>query len=136
VRFRFVASDEEPGGIVEAALDDFAIVTYQSAMTAVLPDPSALPRALDLEQNFPNPFNSETAIHFSVSAPGAIVSLRIYDVAGRLVAKLLDDEKVIGTRVVRWNGQDRNGEDVASGVYFYRLITPDKTLSRKLVVIR
>ena len=136
VQFRFVASDEEPGGVVEAALDDFAIVTYQSAMTAVLPDPSAPPRALTLEQNFPNPFNPETTIRFSIPAPGAVVSLRIYDVAGRLVATLLDDDKLAGVRAVRWDGKDRRGADVVSGVYFYRLITPEKSLSRKLVVLR
>jgi len=62
--------------------------------------------------------------------------LRIYDVAGRLVATLLDDEKLAGVRAVRWDGKDRRGADVASGVYFYRLITPEKSLSRKLVVLR
>ncbi len=65
-----------------------------------------------------------------------MVSLKVYDVTGRLVAKLLDNEKIFGTREVRWNGKDRGGADVASGVYFYRLITPEKTLSRKLVVLR
>jgi len=136
VRFRFVASDEEPDGIVEAALDDFAVVSYQSAMTAVRPDPSAPPRALTLDQNFPNPFNPSTTIRFAVPAPGAAVSLKIYDVAGRLVATLVDDEKVVGTRAVRWDGKDRRGADVASGVYFYRLISAEKTLSRKLIVLR
>jgi hypothetical protein len=135
VQFRFVASDEEPGSIVEAALDDFLIITYQSAPTAVAEDPAAA-RALALDQNYPNPFNPVTTIRFSVPVPGEVVSLRIYDVAGHLVATLVDDEKVAGTRSVRWDGKDRRGTDVASGVYFYRLITAERTLSRKLVVLR
>jgi hypothetical protein len=137
VRLRFVASDEGQGSIVEAALDDFLIVTYRSStLTAVPDDPSRAPRSIALEQNYPNPFNPSTTIRFGVPAPGAVASLRVYDVAGKLVATLLDNEKVSGTREVRWNGKDRRGADVASGVYFYRLITPEKTLSRKLVVLR
>jgi hypothetical protein len=137
VRFRFVASDEGQGSIVEAALDDFLIVTYRSsALTAVTGDASRAPRALDLAQNHPNPFNPSTTIRFSVPAPGSPVSLNVYDVSGRLVATLVDNEKISGTREVRWNGKDRRGADVASGVYFYSLITPERTLSRKLVVLR
>jgi hypothetical protein len=137
VRFRFVASDEGQGSVVEAALDDFLIVTYRSStLTAVTDDPSRAPRTLDLAQNYPNPFNPSTTIRFSVPAPGSMVSLKVYDVTGRLVATLVDNEKISGARAVRWTAKDLRGADVASGLYFYRLITPDNTISRKLVVVR
>jgi len=127
VRFRFVASDEGQGSVVEAALDDFLIVTYRSStLTAVTDDPSRAPRTLGLAQNYPNPFNPSTTIRFSVPAPGSMVSLKVYDVTGRLVSTLVDNEKISGTREARWNGKDRRGADVASGVYFCRLITQEK----------
>jgi hypothetical protein len=104
--------------------------------TGVLPDqPSAL-AALSLEQNVPNPFNPETTIRFAVSTPGAAVTLEIYDVAGRLVASLVDGEKIVGSRAVRWNGKDRNGRAVPSGVYIYRLSADETSLSRKLLLLR
>jgi hypothetical protein len=137
VRFRFVASDEGQGTIVEAALDDFRIVTYRSGtLTAVPDDPPGTPRSIALEQNYPNPFNPSTTIRFGIPAPGSRVSLNVYDVAGRLVATLVDNERISGVREVRWDGKDRRGAEVASGVYFYRLITQEKTVSRKLVVLR
>ncbi len=135
-RFRFIACDEEPGSIVEAALDDFLVVTYRSVMTSVLADRSFGPPSLRLEQNVPNPFNPETTIRFGVPAPGEVVSLKIYDVAGRTVATLLDGEKVAGSRTVRWDGRDNTGRIVASGVYFYRLEAGRESVSKKLVVLR
>jgi len=91
---------------------------------------------LSLEQNVPNPFNPRTMIRFTVSTPGALASLRIYDVAGREVSVLLDDEMVVGSREVWWNGTSRTGGNVPSGVYFYRLTAGQQTQTRKLVLIR
>ena len=103
--------------------------------TAVLPG-EAVPSALTLEQNFPNPFNPETTIRFAVPAPAALVTLEVYNVAGRLVVSLVDGEKIIGPRAVRWDGKDRNGRDVPTGVYVYRLSSGKESLSRKLVLLR
>jgi hypothetical protein len=135
VRFRFVANDEDPFSIVEAAFDDFLITAYQSAPTAVPGDnfPGATVR---LEQNFPNPFNPETTIRFTVPAPERIASLEIYDVVGRRVATLISGEKTIGARAVRWNGRDDDGREVPSGVYFCRLAAGNDVVSRKIVLLR
>jgi hypothetical protein len=135
VRFRFVAMDEGQGSIVEAALDDFLITAYQSAPTSV-PDDPVPPATARLEQNFPNPFNPETTIRFSVPLPGTRVSLKIYDVAGRHVATLIDGERSAGFRTASWNGKDDRGTDAASGVYFCRLVAGGEVLSRKIVLLR
>jgi hypothetical protein len=91
---------------------------------------------ISLDQNVPNPFNPRTMIRFTVPPPGAAASLRIYDVAGREVAVLVDNEIVVGSREAWWNGTNRNGKTVPSGVYFYRLTAGREALTRKLVLVR
>jgi flagellar hook assembly protein FlgD len=91
---------------------------------------------MSLSQNFPNPFNPETRIRLEIGGAGERVTLRIYDAAGRLVTTLLDNEFVVGERIVRWDGRRDGGGRVATGVYFYRLEAGGQTLSRKLAVIR
>lgn len=103
--------------------------------TAVLPGEAVTP-VLTLEQNFPNPFNPETTIRFAVPAPAALVTLEVFDVAGRLVVSLVNGEKIIGPRAVRWDGKYRNGREVPTGVYVYRLSSGKESLSRKLVLLR
>jgi hypothetical protein len=114
------------------------------ALLADLADPIAtsiadrvpVPPPVSLEQNRPNPFNPRTMIRFTVPPPGDVASLTIYDVAGRTIAVLVDDEFVSGSRTAWWNGRSNNGTAVASGVYFYRLRAGGEILTRKLVLVR
>lgn len=136
VRFRFVAADTGSGSIVEAGVDDFAIVTFEDAAAGVVrADPGPTGR-LVLEQNAPNPFGAETTIRFSVPAPGAQVTLRIVDVAGREVRRLLNGERVSGTRVLAWDGLNHRGEAVASGLYFCDLQAGPERQLRKVTILR
>jgi hypothetical protein len=91
---------------------------------------------LMLDQNRPNPFNPTTTISFSL--PEACeVRLEVYDVSGRLVARLVDGRKLgAGTHEADWNGRDVSGGTAASGVYIYRLIAGKETISRKMVLLR
>jgi len=74
-----------------------------------------------LEQNYPNPFNPETTIEY-VLPLNKKVSLRIYDMMGRVVRTLVKDElQTAGRQRVRWDGKNDNGQRVASGVYLYSL---------------
>jgi hypothetical protein len=91
--------------------------------------------AFVLEQNFPNPFNPGTTIRFSVERRGR-VGLRVYDVRGRLVRTLVDEERAGGAHVTTWDGRDHQGRRVASGVYFCRLQAGHEAEVRKMVLLR
>jgi flagellar hook assembly protein FlgD len=64
------------------------------------------------------------------------VSLRVYNVAGQLVKTLVDEEKTPGEHQVIWDGKNQQGDDVASGVYFYRLSISDFSDSRRMVLLK
>jgi hypothetical protein len=91
--------------------------------------------AFELGQNYPNPFNPETRIRFTVPSR-APVSLKVYDVSGRLVKHLIDREITAGPHTVRWDGTNNAGESVASGVYFYKLVAGDLLATKKMVLLR
>jgi flagellar hook assembly protein FlgD len=84
----------------------------------------------------PNPFNPRTAIHFDVPAGGGVVTIRIYDVTGRLVRTLVDGPQTAGQKTATWDGKDNRGGSVTSGVYFYRLQAPDYSKTLKMVLLR
>ena len=88
------------------------------------------PLVFALSQNNPNPFSRETAISYMLPASGHTI-LKIYDVSGRVVEILVDEELTPGIYSVNW---DRN--DTASGTYFYRLSSNGKTLTKKMTVVR
>jgi hypothetical protein len=88
-----------------------------------------------LAQNYPNPFNPSTEIKFSLRNKSK-VTLRVYDVSGRLVNTLVDGVLGEGKHSVNWNGINSNGANVASGVYFYRMDTKDYTESKKMILLR
>ncbi len=99
-------------------------------------DQLAAPSRTTLHQNTPNPFNPMTTINFDL-ARDSHVSLKIYDVAGRLVRGLANEEMVAGFgKQVMWNGLDNSGNRVSSGVYFYRLVAGDITATKKMVVMK
>ncbi len=91
--------------------------------------------ALNLYQNHPNPFNPTTTISFTLPER-TFVRVSVYDIAGRLVATLVESTLDEGYREVPWNGKDARGEAVSSGVYFYRLTAGDKTLTKKMVLLK
>lgn len=95
----------------------------------------ALPSSFALEQNFPNPFNSATAIRFALPA-AAQVRLEIYDLAGQQVETLVEGIRQAGVHTVIWNGRKGNGGELASGVYLYRLRAGQEAEARKLILLR
>ena len=94
-----------------------------------------LPKSIALHQNFPNPFNPQTSIMYDVPAT-ANVSLRIYDLLGRNVVTLVNEQKNAGSYIVEWNGKNSSEIQVTSGIYFYRLEVGQVTTTKKMVLLR
>ena len=95
-----------------------------------------IPQSFELSQNFPNPFNPTTTIRFGLPKE-AKVTLKIYNILGEEVATLVHDEpKPAGFHVVVWDGRNRSGQPVASGVFVYRLNAGERVLNMKMLLIR
>ena len=134
VRFRFIASDEGGGSIVEAAIDEFMLMGFSSP-DATSAD-GAAPARLTLLQNAPNPFNPVTQIRFGLPEAQS-VSLRIYDASGRLVRTLLHERPLeSGYHDLSWDGSDDRKHPVGSGIYFYKLSTEKEQLSSKMTLLK
>jgi hypothetical protein len=93
------------------------------------------PDASYLTQNYPNPFNPTTRIAFGLSAQGN-VSLRIYDVSGKLLRVLVSNDRRAGRYEETWDGRDSNGRTVSSGIYFYRLDAGAFSETKKMALTR
>jgi hypothetical protein len=89
-----------------------------------------------LSQNRPNPFNPTTTIEYTVKEQGK-VNLRIYNVAGQLIRTLVDDVKSPGVLYsATWDGKNGQGQTVASGVYFYKLVAGDFVQTKKMILLK
>jgi len=93
------------------------------------------PHATSLAEAFPNPFNPRCTIRFSLAGREK-VELGIYDLQGRKVADLIDGPVEAGNHERIWDGRDRRGRQLSSGIYFLRMKAGSRRISRKLVLLR
>ena len=103
--------------------------TVSQVVTGV-DDIKQAPLSYDLSQNYPNPFNPSTTIKYSVPRT-AFVSLKVYDVLGREVAALVNEEKSAGNYEAKWNA-----ENFASGIYLYKIQTGSFTQTKKMIYLK
>lgn len=120
----------------------YRIMTGVAATLVDLTNPTPVATAapapatrLALAQNSPNPFNPRTVIHFELAGPGR-ANLRVYDLAGRLVQILVDQDLEAGRHLARWDGTDRTGRQVSSGNYLLRLESGGEVQSRTMTLVR
>lgn len=106
----FVFIETINGSIIDV-IDDFE----DSTIVGVEDEPSSIPTNYSLSQNYPNPFNPETAISFQLSA-FSHVTLKVFDVLGREVETLINEDKFAGEHTVKFNGSN-----LASGMYIYQI---------------
>ncbi len=96
---------------------------------------ATLPATLQLSQNYPNPFNPATVISFQLPQPGD-VHLVVFNLLGQVVRTLASQNYPAGLHQVRWDGTDQFGNQVASGIYYYRLAAAGMTRARKMKLLR
>ncbi len=102
----------------------------QLGITSVKPVNGAVPSEFTLSQNYPNPFNPSTSISYQLPVSG-MVSLKVYDMLGREVTSLVNEEQSAGTYSVRFDGTS-----LASGMYLYTLRTGANIETRRMMLIK
>lgn len=106
------------------------LIFKQNPLSAILPDKNITIEEYNLLQNYPNPFNPVTTISYSIPKAGNVV-LKVYDVLGRHVQTIVNEEKPVGTYEVNWNGAG-----FASGVYFYELRAGSFVETKRMILLR
>ena len=107
----------------------------RAKLVAMAQELIGLPDSSQLQQNAPNPFNSQTVLSYFLHAPGP-VRLEVFSLTGQRVAILHQGPQKAGYHRLYWNGRDDAGHSVASGMYLYRLVTDEAVLTRKLMLLR
>jgi len=99
---------------------------------------NAYPATFRLSQNYPNPFNGATTIQYDIPDGTEYTKtvIQVFNVLGQRVKTLVAEDQQPGRYSVRWDGTDQNGSVVATGVYFYRLISKSHVGSRKMLYVK
>ncbi|MFQ5631783.1 MAG: T9SS type A sorting domain-containing protein, partial [bacterium] len=125
-------SPPDNGDIV--MIDDVVVEGFGD-VTAVDSGPENMPGTFELHQNYPNPFNPETVISYNLQT-SSHVTLSVYNLMGQRIVTLVDKQRAAGQYKHTWNGRDAAGDNLASGVYIYRLHAGGQMLTRKMLLVR
>jgi hypothetical protein len=108
---------------------------YYDHRVGIYGDENGLPLSISLEQNYPNPFNNYTIIRYSIDKKQPI-RLEIYDVGGRMVSIIQEEEVGPGLHELIWNANNSGGNTISSGIYFYRLAVGNKEIIKKMLLLK
>jgi photosystem II stability/assembly factor-like uncharacterized protein len=112
------------------------IAGYYGDVTIVgIGEGDQLPKAFALHQNFPNPFNPTTTIKYDVKEPSRVV-LKVYNILGQEVRTLVNQKETAGFKSITWDGKNNHGQQVASGIYVYRVQMGNFVKSRKMMLVK
>jgi len=132
--FYFTSTTPLGSGTFEFSADDLDFATLNYIDPYSIEDNVATVPDIVLE-NYPNPFNPQTSIRYSIPKE-TMVNISVYNLRGQRVKTLVNSVHGAGRHEVIWNGTDELGQTVSSGVYFYRLITPDNVVDRKMLLLK
>ena len=141
ISIKVIDSGESSSGPVIRA-DAFKILLYEESPINVDEDNSVFVNEYKLGQNYPNPFNPSTTIKYTIpnvtlsGVEGSRVQLKVYDVLSNEVATLVDEFKSAGMYTVEFNGHSDEGQNLSSGIYFYRLQAGSFTETRKMILMK
>jgi hypothetical protein len=130
---KYTDSDIRAGRSYEYTLR--VVLADDSEMTSQMVTVRTNANEMVLHQNHPNPFNPSTLIEYTLDKNERVV-LAVYDVKGRLVRILVKRRKGPGVYAAEWNGLDDRNRPLTSGVYFYRLRTESRVLTRKAILLK
>ncbi len=119
-------------GKISAAVDQGGIYALGEGIGVFAPE---IPAQLVLGANAPNPFSAQTAISFGLPVNGS-VRVNVFDMSGRLVSTLANEEMAAANHTLVWDGTDMNGNTVGAGVYFCRLEAAGQVLTQKMLKVQ
>jgi hypothetical protein len=119
------------GGRMSASVSDGGIYVFGQTPGVTAPE---IPADFRFGGAFPNPFSAETAIRFSLPSTGHVNAM-VFDMSGRVVSILSDEEMQAAEHTLVWDGTDSTGSPVAAGVYFCRLQAAGQTVTQKMLRI-
>ncbi len=126
--FRIFDGDVDPSVVIDMGAYEYTIPIINTHDDSPVPEKTAL-------TNYPNPFNPETSIEFSLPHSSQ-VNLTVYNIKGQKVTTLINEHRDKGEHKTVWKGTDANGEPVSSGVYFFKLLTDKESLIRKSILLK
>ncbi len=124
-----------PGDPAPGMVRDFVLKSSGYYVQLPKEQVSSHPTVCELYENYPNPFNMETVISYSLSRD-ANVELVIYNVLGEKVRTLVVERQAPGSKKVSWDGKDDKGQEVSSGYYFYRLKADGEAYTKKMLLLK
>jgi hypothetical protein len=107
-----------------------SILKFGQKITNVANGGKLIPSEFSLQQNYPNPFNPTTTINYSIPKSG-FVKIKVYDLLGRIVTTLVNENKLVGNYSVQLNASK-----LTSGVYFYRMESGSFSQTKKLLLLK
>lgn len=120
------------GGRISATVEEGGIYALGEGIGVFAPE---IPAQLVLGANAPNPFSAQTAISFGLPVSGT-VRVNVFDMTGRLVTTIANEEMAAANHTIVWDGTDSNGLTVGAGVYFCRLETAGQVLTQKMLKVQ
>ena len=108
-----------------------ANVIQKRSLVELLP----IPTSYSLSQNYPNPFNASTTIEYGLPS-NTELNISIYDIRGRFVKEIFTGNQLAGYHFTQWNADNDQGQNVASGLYFIVLNTPEYRVARKALILK
>ena len=108
---------------------------YDITLVSIEPDEDLLPGEFFVSQNYPHPFNPTTNVNIQLPEQNNLI-VSIYDVSSRLINTLVNEKLDAGFYSIEWNGKDKFGQAVPTGVYFMKVVSGDFTATKKMVYIK
>ncbi len=108
--------------------------TFRTADFVSIDNNVQVPNVIALS-NYPNPFNPETTISFTLNKASQ-VKLDVFNILGQHITTLVNEYQTSGNHTVVWNGKDKNNNNLSSGIYFYKLTNGSKTITNKMILMK